>query len=89
MATATDKVELTPRQRFLQTGARRVNNALEMMAPLGKMATSQYEYTEEDVKQIENALNTKTKEVCDILLGTREEVGVFSFNEVADGSSEE
>jgi hypothetical protein len=70
------------RQRFESVAARRVQRVLELLDVLGNCAnSSNYEYTEEDVRKMFSALESKLK-TTRALYSTgvaKDEVNVFKF----------
>ncbi len=57
------KIE-TPRERFKRLATQRTNEVLRRLKILGNCANRQiYEYTEEDIEAIFNAIERKVKEI--------------------------
>ncbi|MFU0833941.1 MAG: Aspartyl-phosphate phosphatase Spo0E family protein [Oscillospiraceae bacterium] len=66
----------TKREKFVRIAEARTNKILEMMRLLGNCSSkANYEYTEEDVKKIFNALEKELKNTKNKFLGldTKEE----------------
>lgn len=60
----------TKRERFVRLAEARTNKILEMMRLLGNCSSkANYEYTEEDVKQIFSALEKELKNTKNRFLG--------------------
>ena len=60
----------TKRERFVRIAEARTNKILEMMRLLGNCSSkSNYEYTEEDVKEIFGALEKELKNTKSLFLG--------------------
>lgn len=60
----------TKRQRFVRLAEARTNKILEMMRLLGNCSSkSNYDYTEEDIKKIFNALEKELKNTKNRFLG--------------------
>ncbi len=60
----------TKRERFVRLAEARTNKILEMMRLLGNCSSkSNYEYTEEDIKKIFNALEKELKNTKNRFLG--------------------
>ncbi len=60
----------TKRDRFVRLAEARTNKILEMMRLLGNCSSkSNYEYTDEDVRQIFNALEKELKNTKNRFLG--------------------
>lgn len=61
----------TKHERFIRIGERRVNILLEALDKLAKCAnTGNYEYSDEDIRIIFKAIDSKTKEVKAAFVGT-------------------
>lgn len=60
----------TKRQRFVRLAEARTNKILEMMRLLGNCSSkANYDYTEEDIKKIFNALEKELKNTKNRFLG--------------------
>ena len=60
----------TKRQRFIRLAEARTNKILEMMRLLGNCSSkSNYDYTDEDIKKIFNALEKELKNTKNRFLG--------------------
>lgn len=60
----------TKRERFVRLAEARTNKILEMMRLLGNCSSkSNYEYTDEDIKKIFNALEKELKNTKNKFLG--------------------
>ena len=60
----------TKRERFVRIAEARVNKILDMMRLLGNCSSqSNYEYTDEDIKKIFNALEKELKNTKNRFLG--------------------
>lgn len=51
------------RQRFVRAVNTRVNNALLEIAKIGKLSSNRYEYNQDDIEQIMQALGNELNEV--------------------------
>jgi len=51
------------RQRFVRAVNTRVNNALLEIAKIGKLSSARYEYNQDDIEQIMEALGNELNEV--------------------------
>ncbi len=57
-------MEETPRERFVRLASKRVNAVLQRLDILGNCSNSQYyEYTEEDIKEIFRAIESRVREI--------------------------
>jgi len=67
----SDKRRETKGERFIRIGERRVNIVLEALDKLAKCAnTGNYEYSDENIRIIFKAIDSKTKEVKAAFVGT-------------------
>lgn len=70
----------TKRDRFVRIAEARTNKILEMMKLLGNCSSkSNYDYTEEDVKKIFNALEKELKNTKNKFLGIEAKEERFSL----------
>lgn len=65
--TSTVDPNETKRQKFARLANSRVNNAYRQLASLGKLGTSAYERTDNDVKKIREILLREVNVACDKL----------------------
>lgn len=70
----------TKRERFVRLAEARTNKLLEMMKLLGNCSSkTNYEYTEDDVKQIFSALEKELKNTKNRFLGIDEKSEKFTL----------
>lgn len=71
----------TKRERFKRIAEARVNKILDMMRLLGNCASpSNYEYTDEDIKKIFNALERELKNTKNKFLGVESKEERFTLD---------
>lgn len=71
----------TKRERFKRLAEARVNKILDMMRLLGNCASpSNYEYTDEDIKKIFNALERELKNTKNKFLGVESKEERFTLD---------
>lgn len=74
-------VNETKRERFKRIAEARVNKILDMMRLLGNCASpSNYEYTDEDIKKIFNALERELKNTKNKFLGVESKEERFTLD---------
>lgn len=65
--------------KFKRLATNRVNNAIKQIENLGKLSTSAYEYTDEQIDMIEGALREATDNALSKLRKTKKTSQKFSF----------
>ena len=80
-----DPIEETKRERFLRIGTARMNRVLDHIRLLGNLSNSNYEWTEQDIRTIQNAIVDELgKTTARFQKAGAKEKAEFSFSEFAE-----
>lgn len=69
----------TKAETFQRLANKRVNNALDKIRLIGNLSSANYEYTEEQVNKIEDALRMATDRIMDKFRKVRRDVNKFEL----------
>ena len=81
--TATAETEETKRARFIRIGNARMQRALNSIRLLGNLANSNYDWAEDDIRAMQNAVIDQLNRTMN-RFSKKTEVPGFTFEKVAD-----